>query len=93
MSSTLGAAVVGTGFGVLTHVRALDATDHDMWHSTGMDLVPYTRLYTVMRERILGHDVPADPAAGSFVDGVANQAVVDAIRASSATRAWAEVPW
>jgi predicted dehydrogenase len=67
-------------------------TTYDMWHSTGMDLAPYTRLYTVMRERILGNEVPDDPAAGTFVDGVANQAVVDAVRASSATRGWVEVP-
>jgi len=67
-------------------------TTYDMWHSTGMDLAPYTRLYTVMRERILGHDVPDDPRAGTFADGVANQAVVDAIRAASATRAWVDVP-
>jgi hypothetical protein len=45
-----------------------------------------------MRERILGHDVPDDPRAGTFADGVANQAVVDAIRAASATRAWVDVP-
>ena len=67
-------------------------TTYDMWHSTGMDLLPYTRLYTVMRERILGHDVADDPAAGTFADGVANQAVVDAVRESSATRTWVEVP-
>jgi predicted dehydrogenase len=66
-------------------------TNYDMWHSTGMDPAPYTRLYTVMRERILGHDVPDDPAAGTFADGVANQAVVDAIRASNTRRAWVEV--
>jgi predicted dehydrogenase len=57
-----------------------------------MDLAPYTRLYTVMRERILGHEVPDDPSPGTFADGVANQAVVDAIRESSATRAWVDVP-
>ena len=66
-------------------------TAYDMWHSTGMDLAPYTRLYTVMRERILGHDVAEDPTAGTFVDGVANQAVVDAIRASDTTGARVEV--
>ena len=57
-----------------------------MWHSTGMDLAPYTRLYEVMRDRVLGYEVPDDPVAGTFVDGVANQAVVDAIRSSSAQR-------
>ena len=29
-------------------------TTYDMWHSSGMDLAPYTRLYEVMRDRILG---------------------------------------
>jgi predicted dehydrogenase len=67
-------------------------TTYDMWHSTGMDLAPYTRVYEVMRDRILGLDVAADPAAGTFVDGVANQAVVDAVRESSATRMWVDVP-
>jgi predicted dehydrogenase len=67
-------------------------TTYDMWHSTGMDLAPYTRLYALMRDRILGYDTPDDPAPGTFVDGVANQAVVDAIRASSASRAWTVVP-
>jgi len=66
-------------------------TAYDMWHSTGMDLAPYTRLYTVMRERILGRKVGEDPTAGTFADGVANQAVVDAIRASDTTGARVEV--
>ena len=68
-------------------------TTYDMWHSSGMDLAPYTRLYSVMRDRILGRDVPDDPAAGTFVDGVANQAVVDAIRASSASRSWQTITY
>jgi predicted dehydrogenase len=64
---------------------------YDLWHSTGMDLAPYTRLYQVMRDRILGRDVTPDPVAGTFADGVANQAVVDAVRASSAAGAWVAV--
>jgi predicted dehydrogenase len=67
------------------------STTYDMWHSTGMDLAPYTRLYAVMRDRILGYEVSDDPVAGTFADGVANQAVVDAVRASSADRGWTEV--
>jgi predicted dehydrogenase len=66
-------------------------TTYDMWHSMGIDLAPYTRLYSVMRDRVLGYDTPDDPVAGTFADGVANQAVVDAIRASSADRPWTEV--
>jgi predicted dehydrogenase len=71
--------------------RELLSTTYDMWHSTGMDLAPYTRVYEVMRDRILGYEVSDDPVAGTFADGVANQAVVDAIRASSADRGWTEV--
>jgi predicted dehydrogenase len=66
-------------------------TAYDMWHSMGMDLAPYTRIYEVMRARVLGEPVRTDPVAGTFTDGVANQAVVDAIRASSATRTWQDV--
>ncbi len=67
-------------------------TTYDMWHASGMDLAPYTRLYEVMRDRILGVEVAGDPVAGTFADGVANQAVVDAIRSSSERRSWIEVP-
>jgi predicted dehydrogenase len=66
-------------------------TAYDMWHSMGTDLVPYTRLYGVMRDRILGREVADDPQAGTFEDGVANQAIVDAIRASSASGAWQDI--
>ena len=58
-------------------------TAYDMWHSTGLDLSPYTQLFVVLRERILGNAVAADPAAATFRDGVAGQAVLDAIRRSS----------
>ncbi len=66
-------------------------TTYDMWHSMGIDLDPYTRLYGILRDRINGLPVPADPLPPTFADGVANQAVVDAIRASSATRTWQDV--
>jgi predicted dehydrogenase len=66
-------------------------TTYDMWHSMGIDLGPYTRLYGVLRDRIQGIAVPADPLPPTFADGVANQAVVDAIRAASATQTWANV--
>ncbi len=59
-------------------------TAYDMWHSMGIDLAPFTRLYGVLRDRVLGQPVAEDPAAATFADGVACQAVLDAIRASSA---------
>jgi predicted dehydrogenase len=56
---------------------------YDAWHSMGIDLGPYTRLYEVLRDRMAGEPVPADPAPATFADGVACQAVMDAIHASS----------
>ena len=66
-------------------------TTYDMWHSTGLDLSPYTQLYTVLRDRILGNSVEPDPAAATFADGVAGQAVLDAIRRSSREKSWVAV--
>jgi predicted dehydrogenase len=57
---------------------------YDMWHSTGIDLAPYTRLYERLRERALGRSVIDDPPAATFADGVRAQAVMDAMHASSA---------
>lgn len=55
-----------------------------MWHSMGIDLDPYTKLYVALRELAAGGAVPADPAVATFDDGVAGQAVMDAVRRSSA---------
>jgi len=66
-------------------------TTYDMWHSTGLDLSPYTQLFTVFRDRIQGQAVAPDPAAATFADGVAGQAVLDAIRQSSRERTWVAV--
>jgi predicted dehydrogenase len=66
-------------------------TTYDMWHSMGIDLDPYTRMYGVLRDRVLGKQVADDPPVPTFADGVANQAVVDAIRAASASRTWQDV--
>jgi len=67
------------------------STAYDMLHSGGIDLGPYTRLYETFRDRILGREVSGDPRAGTFADGVAIQAVLDAIRRSSKEKAWIEV--
>jgi predicted dehydrogenase len=57
----------------------LITTAYDELHSMGIDLEPYTRLYRVMRARILGEPAPAGPEAATFADGVAIQAVIDAV--------------
>ena len=63
-------------------------TTYDYWHSMGMDLAPYRRVYEVLRERVLGRPIAADPVAATFGDGVATQVVVDAIHRASAKGTW-----
>jgi predicted dehydrogenase len=66
-------------------------TTYDMWHSMGTDLEPYTRLFTRFRERALHEPSAADPAPATFADAVANQAVLDAVRAAAASGEWVKV--
>jgi predicted dehydrogenase len=66
-------------------------TAYDMLHSMGTDVAPYTRLYEAFRDRILGRKIPDDPRAPTFADGVAVQAVLDAIRSSSREGRWVEI--
>jgi predicted dehydrogenase len=66
-------------------------TAYDLMHSTGIDLAPFTRMAEAFRDRILGRPVAEDPRVATFVDGVANMAVLDAIRESAATGAWVAV--
>jgi predicted dehydrogenase len=60
------------------------STAYDQLHSFGIDYGPYVRLYEHFAARILGAEPPAGGAPASFADGVANMAVLDAIRASAA---------
>ncbi|MGR7001149.1 Gfo/Idh/MocA family protein [Yinghuangia aomiensis] len=55
------------------------------WASTGR---LYARLAGTFRDLILGREVPADPPYATFADGVAGQAVLDAVRKSAADGAW-----
>jgi len=66
-------------------------TAYDWLHSTGIDLGPYTRLCEVFRDAILGRPVPTDPPPATFADGVANMAVMDAIRRSAREQTWIPV--
>ena len=63
-------------------------TTYDMLHSMGIDLAPYTRLFETMAARIRGGGGDEDPAPATFADGLAGQAVLDAIRRSNAERTW-----
>jgi predicted dehydrogenase len=66
-------------------------TTYDRMIAHGLDLAPYTRLAAAFRDRILGRLAagPAQPA--TFADGVADMAVLDAIRRSAADQIWAGV--
>jgi predicted dehydrogenase len=66
-------------------------TTYDFLHSTGIDLDPYTRLYRNLAALARGQRIVHLPAPATFVDGVANQAAIDAIRASAAGAGWVEL--
>jgi predicted dehydrogenase len=66
-------------------------TTYERLHAAGFDLGPYTKLFELMRDRILGLETPSDPPPATFADGVAGQAVLDAIRQSSAERRWIDL--
>ena len=77
------------------HVAAPDpppadllVTTYDFLHSMGIDFGPYIRLFETFRELIGGQRTPIDPRPATFADGVANMAVLDAIRRSAAEGAW-----
>ena len=67
------------------------STTYDMLHSMGIDLGPYTRLYQTFRDQILGRPVADDPRIATFADGVAVQAVLDAIRRSDSEKTWVPI--
>jgi len=66
-------------------------TRYDHLHAAGFDLAPYTRLCSLMRDRILGKPVGNDPTPATFADGVAGQKVLDAIRRSNAEMRWVTI--
>lgn len=63
-------------------------TAYDMLHAMGIDLAPFTRVFEILRARMAGRPVSGDPSAATFVDGVAIQEVLDAVRRSSAEGCW-----
>ena len=66
-------------------------TAYDQLHAFGIDLPPYTRLYDTFAALIEGRVVPDDPRPATFADGVADMAVLDAIRRSAREQAWVPV--
>jgi predicted dehydrogenase len=66
-------------------------TAYDQMIAHGLDLPPYTRLAETFRDLMLGEPVPDQPRPATFADGVAQMAVLDAIRQSAATSQWVPV--
>jgi predicted dehydrogenase len=66
-------------------------TAYDQMHAFGIDLAPWTRMADTFRRLIRGQPVPRDPVPATFADGVADMAVLDAIRQSARDHAWVEV--
>jgi predicted dehydrogenase len=66
-------------------------TAYEQAHAFGTDLAPYTCLLQGMRARIEGRDPAHSAPLATFADGVAGQAVIDAMRASARERCWMDV--
>jgi predicted dehydrogenase len=64
--------------------EGLVTTAYERMISHGMDLAPYTRLAEILRCRMEGRNDPDGPVPATFVDGVRDIAVLDAIKRSAA---------
>ncbi len=59
-------------------------SDYDRMRSGAGEIPPFIRLYQTFADLVTGKPVADDPRPGTFADGVAAMAVIDAIRASAA---------
>ena len=64
--------------------EGLVTTAYERMISHGMDLAPYTRLAEILACRMGGRPDPPGPAPATFVDGVRDIAVLDAVKRSAA---------
>ena len=73
--------------------RAANGTAYDRMVSSGTEIGPATRMYETLRDLIAGSPLPLGPRPATFADGVANMAVIDAIRESAANdSSWVPIP-
>lgn len=72
-------------------IAELIQTEQDRWHTMGIDVPPYTRLFAEMRARIEGREPAIPERAATFDDAVRGQAVLDAVRASAQSGQWVDV--
>lgn len=62
-------------------------TAYDSFHSMGIDIDPFAKLFRSMVDQIEGR-APTGPPIATFADGVALQRIMDAVRRSSASSSW-----
>lgn len=72
-------------------VKELIRTEMDRWHTQGVDVAPYAKLFAQMKAKMNGRPMPLPEPAGDFRDAAVGQAVLDAARRSAAERRWVEV--
>jgi predicted dehydrogenase len=72
--------------------RAVLKTTYEQMTGHGLDLGPYTRLAEHFLARIRGTRPPAGPEPATFVDGVADLVVLDAMRCSATEGRTVEIP-
>jgi|TARA_R100000501_G_scaffold17919_1_gene34982 predicted dehydrogenase len=73
-------------------VADLIQTEQDRWHTMGIDVEPYARLFRELRKRMNDEDVDAPEIAATFEDAVQGQAVLDACRRSARESQWVDIP-
>jgi predicted dehydrogenase len=66
-------------------------TAYEQMTGHGLDLGPYTRLAEHFAARITGEAPPPGPAPATFVDGVVDMTVLDAMRRAAASGATVEI--
>jgi len=64
-------------------IAELIQTEQDRWHTMGVDVPPYARLFREMKARMRGEAWTERETAGTFRDAAAGQAVMDAARRSA----------
>ena len=62
-------------------------TAYDSFHSMGIDIDPFAKLFRSMVDQIEGR-ASQGPAVATFADGVVLQRIIDAIRRSSQAASW-----
>jgi predicted dehydrogenase len=61
----------------------LITTTYDTWHATGNEAITSGRMYKAVRERILGEERSSPEVLATFADGVAIQAIIQAMVTAS----------